>query len=344
MSGKLVVTATGSMENIMSARPSIFATHPLPPTVLDLLSPRYEVHEYRENGVIRPERLAAVCRELKVEAILLIGGRVTAEIVREASHLRAISTASVGYDHIDIRACTSRQIAVMTAMGSLEETTADLAFALLLAVARRIPEADCFVREGRWNYWDWELLWGANVHHKVLGLVGFGSIGQAMARRGLGFSMRILYYARRRVPEEIERELRAQLSDLETLLRESDFVSLHIPYADDTKNLIQARELGWMKPSAFLINTARGRVVNEQALVAALTTGRIAGAALDVYEHEPKVHPDLLKLGNVVLAPHIGSATRETRMEMVRIAAQNLLASMDGQRPPNLINPEIFGS
>ncbi|HTV55828.1 MAG TPA: D-glycerate dehydrogenase [Terriglobia bacterium] len=328
----------------MSTKRSIFATHALPPEVLELLSARCEVHEYRESGIIRPERLAAACRELNIEGILLIGGRITAEIIGEAKDLRAISTASVGYDHIDVAACTARRIAVTTATGSLEETTADLAFALLLAIARRIPEADSFLREGRWSHWDWELLWGANVHHKVLGLVGFGGIGRAMARRGLGFSMRILYHARRRVPKAIEGELRAQIIDLETLLRESDFVSLHVPYTLDTNHLIQARELSWMKPSAFLINTARGRVVDEQALVEALKTGKIAGAALDVYEQEPKVHPDLLKLENVVLTPHIGSGTRETRMEMVRVAAQNLLASMDGQRPPNLINHEIFGS
>jgi lactate dehydrogenase-like 2-hydroxyacid dehydrogenase len=328
----------------MSTKPTIFVTHALPSAVSELLSARCEVHEYRENGIVRPEQLAAVCRDLKVEGILLIGGRVTADVVREASDLRAVSTASVGYDHIDVAACTARRIPVMTAAGSLEETTADLAFALLLAVARRIPEADHFVRDGRWKHWDWNLLWGANVHHKTLGLVGFGSIGQAMARRGLGFSMRILYHARRQMPEGLEAELRAERRDLETLLRESDFVSLHVPFTVDTRHLIQARELSWMKSSAFLINTARGRVVDEEALVAALKTGRIAGAGLDVYEQEPRVHPELLGLENVVLAPHIGSATGETRMEMVRVAARNLLASMDGQRPPNLINPEILAS
>jgi glyoxylate reductase len=326
----------------MSTRPRIYATHALPSPAIELLSSRCEVHEYHEGGTIRPEQLAGICRELQIDGILLIGGRITADVVRKANHLRAISTASVGYDHIDLAACTARRIPVTTARGSLEETTADLAFALLLAVARRIAEADRFVRDGRWKHWDWELLWGANVHHKTLGLVGFGSIGQAMARRGLGFSMRILYNALRRIPQGLEAELRAQQSDLETLLRESDFVSLHVPYTVDTRHLIQARELSLMKPSAFLINTARGRVVDEEALVIALKTGRIAGAGLDVYEHEPKIDPELLKLGNVVLAPHIGSATAETRMEMVRVAAQNLLASIDGQRPPNLINPEIF--
>jgi glyoxylate reductase len=327
----------------MSLRHKIFATHTLPQVAMEILSDRCEVHEHRDKGPIRPEQLAAACRELRIEGVLLIGGRVTADVLREAGELRAVSTASVGYDHIDVAACTARRIPVSTATGSLEETTADLAFSLLLAVARRIAEADRYVRAGRWTHWDWELLWGANVHHKILGLVGFGAIGQAMARRGRGFSMRILYNSRGSVPEAVEAELRAQPADLETVLRESDFVSLHVPLTPDTSHLIQARELSWMKSSAFLINTARGRVVDEEALVAALKSGRIAGAGLDVYEHEPRVHPDLLKMENVVLAPHIGSATGETRVEMVKLAAQNLLASMDGERPRNLINPEVFG-
>jgi lactate dehydrogenase-like 2-hydroxyacid dehydrogenase len=311
---------------------------------MDPLAARCEAQVYRENGPIPPEQLAAICRDQQIEGILLVGGLVTAEVVREASHLRAISSASVGYDHIDVAACTARRIPVTTATGTLEETTADLAFALLLAVARRIVEGDRYVRDGRWNHWGWELLWGANVHHKTLGLIGFGNIGQAMARRGLGFSMRILYHARRRASDQVESELRAQYRSLEMLLRESDFVSLHIPFTAETRHLIQARELKWMKPTAFLINTARGRVLDEEALVAALKGGQIAGAGLDVYEHEPRVHPELLALENAVLVPHIGSGTGETRVEMAKMAVENLLASLDGRRPRNLINPEIFGS
>lgn len=323
-------------------KPKVFITHTAPAATMELLSAQCETRVHAEESSIRPEQLATVCREEQIEGILLIGGKVTADVVREASHLRAISSASVGYDHIDVAACTARRIPVTLATGSLEATTADFAFALLLAVARRVVEADRFVREGRWKQWDWELLWGANVHHKTLGLIGFGNIGQAMARRGLGFSMRILYHARRRVPEKLEAELQAQYRSLEALIRESDFVSLHVPFSAETHRLIQARELSWMKPAAFLINTARGRVVDEQALVEALRSGRIAGAALDVYEREPQLDPGLLRLANVVLAPHIGSGTRETREAMAMVAAQNLLMSLKGERPRNLINPEIF--
>ncbi len=326
----------------MPAKPKVFATHVLPAPVMNFLSGRCDVRVYPEPGPIRHEQLAALSREQEIEGILLIGGRVSAETVRAAGHLRVISSASVGYDHIDVAACTARRILVTTATGSLEESTADLAFALLLAAARRVVEADRFVRDGRWTHWDWELLWGAEVHHKTLGLIGFGNIGQAMARRGVGFSMRILYHARRRAVDAVERELKALYVELETLLRESDFVSLHVPFTAETRQLIQARELSWMKPSAFLINTARGRVLDEDALVAALQAGRLAGAGLDVFEHEPRVHPELLTMPNVVLLPHIGSAATETRERMAKLAAENLIAGLDGKRPSNLVNPEAL--
>lgn len=290
------------------------------------------------------QELAQVCREQKIEGLMVAGPRVTAELLEEATHLRAVAQMGVGYDNIDLAACTARRVIVTNAAGCLEETTADLAFALLLAAARRVVEADRFVREGRWTQWQWELLWGADVHHKTLGLYGFGNIGQAVARRAAGFSMRIIYHARRRVREDLERELEAQYVDRETLIRESDFLSLHVPLTAETGRLISARELGWMKPTAFLINTARGRVVDEVALVEALQEGRIAGAGLDVFEQEPKVHPELIKLPNVVLMPHVGSGTAETRTRMAATAAENLLVALAGRRPPNLINRELFTS
>jgi glyoxylate reductase len=331
-------------DGLMSERPKIFATHRLPTSAVEVLSARCDVLEHGESTIVRPDELAAICREQGIEGILLIGGRVTADVVREGTQLRAVSSASVGFDHIDLAACTARRIAVTTAVGSLEETTADLAFALMLAVARRIVEADRYVRDNRWKQWQWDLLWGANVHHKTLGIIGFGSIGQAVARRGRGFAMRILYHARRRVAQEIEAELQAQHVELESLLRESDFVSLHVPLTPETHHLIRARELHWMKLTAFLINTARGRVVDEEALVDALKNGQIRGAGLDVYEREPRIHAELLKLENVVLAPHIGSGTDETRNEMAKVAAENLVASLNGQRSPSLINPEVLSA
>jgi lactate dehydrogenase-like 2-hydroxyacid dehydrogenase len=215
-----------------------------------------------------------------------------------------------------------------------------LAFALLMAVARRLVEADRYVREGQWRYWQWGNMWGTNPSGKTLGIYGFGRIGQAVARRARGFSMRIIYHSIDRPTPEQEQELGAQFVDRETLLREADFLSLHVPLAPDTNHLITATELALMKPTAFLINTSRGKVVEEAALVEALQSKRIAGAGLDVFESEPQVHPALLAMANVVVTPHVGTATGETRLAMAMLAADNLLAALAGRRPPNLVNPE----
>lgn len=328
----------------MPGKWKVFATRPLARDVVNMLAERCEVQFYPEDTLMPPSQLAQTCREQKIEGLMVAGPRVTAGLLDEAPYLRAVAQMGVGYDNIDVAACTARRVIVTNAAGCLEETTADLAFALLLAVARRVVEADRFVREGRWTRWQWELLWGADVHHKTLGLYGFGNIGQAVARRAAGFSMRILYHARHRVPESLEREFEAQYVDRETLIRDSDFLSLHVPLTAETERLIGARELSWMKSTAFLVNTARGRVVDETALVEALQKGSLAGAGLDVFEQEPKVHPELIKLPNVVLMPHVGSGTAETRMRMAATAAENLLAALEGKRPPNLINTELFAS
>jgi glyoxylate reductase len=248
----------------------------------------------------------------------------------------------VGYDNIDVAACTRRGIPVTNTAGVLEETTADLAFALLLAAARRVVEGDRYVRQGQWKQWEWGLLWGADVHHKTLGIYGFGHIGQAVARRGRGFSMRILYHSRHQAPEALRNELGAELVDRETLLRESDFLSLHVPLTPETHHLIASRDFALMKSSALLINTTRGKVVDEEALVSALEARRIAGAGLDVFEREPQLHPALARMSNVVLMPHVGSATAETRFNMAMFAAENLLAALDGRRPHNVVNPEVY--
>ncbi len=284
--------------------------------------------------------LAEACRE--VEGLLVIGARVTEEIVRQATNLRAVSNTGVGYDNIDVAACTRRRIPVTNTAGILEDTTADLAFALLSAVARRVVEGDRFVRAGRWREWQFGLLHGGDIHHKTLGLVGFGHIGQAMARRARGFSMRVLYHTRHRVAETIERELEAKYVERDKLVEESDFVSLHVPLTAETRHLMGKRELALMKPTAFLINTARGPVVDEEALVEALEAKRIAGAGLDVFEHEPQVHSKLLEMPNVVLMPHVGSATAETRFNMARLAAENLLQLLDGHRPARVVNQEVY--
>jgi glyoxylate reductase len=224
----------------------------------------------------------------------------------------------------------------------LTDTTADFAWTLLMATARRLVEADRYTREGRFRQWEYMLLLGGDVHGKTLGVVGFGRIGRAMARRALGFGMRVLYQDAVPADPGTERELNATRVDLATLLRESDFVTLHTPLIAETRHLINADSLRTMKKTAYLINAARGPVVDEAALVQALTEGRIAGAGLDVFEEEPTVHPGLIGLPNVVLAPHIASASHETRLKMATLAVENCLAVLEGKTPPTPVNPEVL--
>jgi len=321
-------------------KPKVFVTRPLPSPALELLSSGCQVRTFPKDEAIPVSQLSEECRD--VEGILVNSARVNEEVLRAAPKLRAISNCGVGYDNINVEACNRRGIPITNTAGSLEETTADLAFALLLATARRAIEADRYVREGRWDRWQWGLLHGLDVHHKTLGLLGFGGIGQPMARRGRGFSMRILYFARHRVADSIERELHAQYADLETVLRESDFLSLHVPLTPETHHVIDGNTLSLMKKTAIIVNTARGPVVDEKALVEALKSRKIAGAGLDVFEGEPHINPELLGLDNVVMAPHIGSATAETRLNMAMLAVRNLLEILAGQRPRSVVNPEIY--
>jgi len=245
--------------------------------------------------------------------------------------LKVVSNVAVGYNNIDVAAARKRGVVVTNTPDVLTETTADFAFTLLMAAARRVVEADRYVRAGNWKTWKWDLLWGADIHGKTLGVVGFGRIGRAVARRGLGFGMRVLYYDTVRAETAAERELDATAVDMDTLLRESDFVTLHTLLTPDTRHLINERTLRLMKKTAILINAARGPVVDEAALVRALSEKWIAGAGLDVFEEEPKIHPGLLPLDNVTLAPHIASASGETRIAMASLAVRNCLAVLDGK-------------
>jgi glyoxylate reductase len=322
-------------------KPKVLITRPVQQAAIDEVATRCEVLVHDIDEPMPAELLARAMRE--VHAVMPCGLRVGQEALDNASKLRVVANIGVGYDNIDVVGCTRRRILVTNTPDVLTEATADLAFALTLAAARRVVEGDRFVRQEHWPHWQWNFLWGSEMHGKTLGLYGFGRIGQAMARRGRGFSMRILYHARHRVPENIETELAAQWVDRDTLLRESDFLSLHVPLTPETRQSISRNEFALMKPTAYVINTARGIIIEEQALVEALEAGKIAGAGLDVYEHEPRVHPALIAMNNVVLLPHIGSATAETRLRMALLAAANLLAALDGQRPPNLVNPEAFG-
>jgi glyoxylate reductase len=277
--------------------------------------------------------------------LTLLTDRVDDELLdRAGPQLKVVSNFAVGFDNIDVPACTRRKLPVGNTPGVLTETTADLAWALLMAAARRLVEADRYVREGKWKTWGPMLLMGPDVHGATIGIVGFGRIGQAVARRAKGFGMRIVYHDLLRVPKSVEAEFDATYMTLEGLLAESDFVSLHTVLSPDTKGLINAERLGWMKPTAVLVNTSRGPVVDSMALVAALRDGTIAAAALDVTDPEPLPadHP-LVGLDNCLVVPHIASASRATRGKMASMAAANNLAGLRGDRLPTPVNPEVYG-
>lgn len=270
--------------------------------------------------------------------------RIDAEVMDAAGDgLKVIANMAVGYDNVNVEAATERGVVVTNTPGVLDETTADTAFMLLLAAARRLGEAERFLRAGKWGAWGPKQFTGPDVWGKTLGIIGFGRIGQAVARRARGFGMEVLYTARSR-KEDAERELGARRRELDDLLRESDFVSVNTPLTNETRYLIGGAELEAMKPTAVLVNTSRGPVVDEAALAEVLEEKRIFAAGLDVYEEEPEVHPKLLELENVVLAPHIGSASIETRDRMAAMAAENLRAVLEGEAPPNPVNPEVSAS
>ena len=259
--------------------------------------------------------------------------KIDGEVMDAAGNdLKVVANMAVGYDNIDVEAASERGVVVTNTPGVLDETTADVAFMLVLAAARRLGEAERLLRAGRWEWWGPKQLRGQDVWGKALGIVGMGRIGRAVARRGKGFGMEILYHNRSR-DESAEGELGARYLELEDLLREADFVSIHTPLTPETRHLIGAEQLGMMKPSSVLVNTSRGPVVDEDALADALAEERIFAAGLDVYEEEPKVHPKLLDLENVVLAPHIGSASFETRDRMATLAAENVAAVLRGEKP-----------
>jgi glyoxylate reductase len=321
-------------------QPKVLITRPIQQSVIDQISRHCDVQVHPVDEPMPPELLASSMRD--VDGVMPAGVRISKEIIDAAPRLRVVSNIAVGYDNIDVEACNRKHILVTNTAGVLTEATADLAFALLLAVGRRVAEGDRYVRNGHWKQWEWNCLWGTEMHGKTLGLYGFGRIAQATARRARGFSMRILYHARHRASASVEKEFAAEFVDRETLLRQSDFLSLHVPLTPETRHAIGARELALMKPSAFIINAARGPIVDEEALVQALRVGRLAGAGLDVFENEPQVHPALMGMENVTLSPHVGSATAETRLRMALLASENLLAALRGERPPNLVNPEAW--
>jgi len=275
--------------------------------------------------------------------LTLLTDKIDANLMDAAPKLKVVSNYAVGFDNIDIAEATKHGIVVGNTPGVLTETTADFAFALLMAAARRVAEADAFTKKGKWKTWGPQLLLGQDIHHATLGIIGLGRIGMEMAKRGKGFNMRVLYYDTYRRTNEEEKELGVEYVDLETLLYNSDFVSLHTPLLPQTYHMIGAAEFALMKPTAVLINTSRGPVVNEKALYEALKSGRIFAAGIDVIESEP-ISPDdpLLTLDNIVIAPHIASGSVNTRRNMAIIAAENLIAGLRGEVPPKCVNPEAI--
>ncbi|HHF55758.1 MAG TPA: D-glycerate dehydrogenase [Thermoplasmatales archaeon] len=315
----------------------IFITRRLPEEGLKMLD-EHEVEIFEGDAPPSKQEIIEGTRG-KDALICLLTDKIDSEVMNASSNLKIIANYAAGYDNIDIDEATKRGIFVTNTPGVLTETVADLAWALILAAARRIVEGDKFMREGKFKGWAPMLLLGSDVYGKTLGIVGAGRIGQAVAKRAKGFNMRILYYSRKR-KENFEKECNAEYVDLETLLREADFVSLHTPLTPETYHMIGEKELKMMKSSAYLINTGRGKCVDEKALVKALKEGWIRGAALDVFENEPEIEPELKELENVVLTPHIGSASYETRSRMAVMVAENVLAALKGEIPPNCINPE----
>jgi glyoxylate reductase len=290
----------------------------------------------------RPQRAEVLRRVADREGLIcLLTEKIDDELLAAAPRLRSVANVAVGFDNIDVEACTRRNIAVSNTPGVLDETTADFAWTLLMAIARRLIEGDALARSGEWKGWNLDQLCGADVWGKTLGILGFGRIGRAIARRASGFGMRVIYSDAARAPSEVESELRAEYMERDAVLRQADFVSLHVPLLPDTRGLIGPRELALMKPTAFLINTSRGPVVQEAALIAALEQRQIAGAALDVYEREPQIGHGLLR-PNVVLAPHLASGSLETRTRMATMAVENTIAFFEGRRPPNILNPAVW--
>jgi len=324
------------------SKPKVLVTRPLFPAARAILDKHFEVEYWTQaDRIPRGELLRRVAD--KDALVCLLTEKADEELLAAAPKLRVVATVSVGYDNIDVPACTRRKVVATHTPGVLDETTADFAWTLLMAIARRLVEGDAWMRSGAWPGWDLDQLLGGDVWGKTLGIIGFGRIGRGVARRAQGFQMRILYNDQARAALEAEKELHAEFADRDRLLRESDFVTLHVPLLPETRHLISKDAFEKMKRTAYLINTSRGPVVDEAALAEALDQKKIAGAALDVYEHEPKVHPALVARKDVILAPHIASATVETRTKMAVMAATNAAALFEGRRPPNALNADALG-
>ncbi len=324
------------------SRPSVLVARAVFPDVVERLRAHFDVDDNPGDTIFTKVELAK--RLAGKEGAFTTGSeRIDAEVLDASPRLRVVANMAVGYNNFDIAACTARGVLATNTPDVLTETTADFGFALMMASARRMAESEHFLRRGEWTKWSYDMFTGSDVHGATLGILGMGRIGQAIARRGaLGFGMTVIYHNRSRLPAADEAPIGARYVDKPTLLREADHLVLVLPYSAASHHAIGAAELAWMKPTATLTNIARGGIVDDAALAVALRERRIAAAGLDVFEGEPSVHPGLLTLPNVVLTPHIASATVATRRAMADLAADNLIAALTGGVPPTPINPEVL--
>jgi glyoxylate/hydroxypyruvate/2-ketogluconate reductase len=320
-------------------KPKVLVTREVFDETLHYLAVHCEIDSNQEDIALTPDVLAERLAD-KEGVICSLTDRIDSALLERCPKLKVVANIAVGYNNIDVTACSAHGIAATNTPGVLDDSTADLAWTLMLGAARRITEVERKVRAGEWTGWRLKQWLGTDVHHATLGIIGMGRIGQAIARRAGGFEMRVLYHNRKRIAEEIEQKLNASWASLDQLLREADFIVLQVPYSPETHHLIGAAQLAKMKPGAILINSTRGGVVDDEALITALRDGTIRAAGLDVFENEPKLNPGFLELDNVVLAPHIGSSTEATRRAMAMTAAKNAVAALMDGTPPNLINPQ----
>ncbi|MBT8603203.1 D-glycerate dehydrogenase [Polynucleobacter paneuropaeus] len=323
-------------------KPKIFIARAIFADALPQLEESFEVTSNQSDEVLTPEELQKALEGM--DGALVSGGdRIDAKVLSAAKDLKIVANIAVGYNNLDIPAMTAAGVMGTNTPDVLTDTTADFGFALMMAAARRVTESEHWLRAGKWEKWAlFNNPLGVDIHHSTLGIIGMGRIGQAIAKRGLGFGMKVIYCNRKRLPEALEQECGATHVSKEELLKTADHIILVLPYSAESHHTIGEKELSLMKPTATLTNIARGGIVNDLALAQALKAGKIFGAGLDVFEGEPKVIPELLACSNVVLAPHVGSSTEQTRRAMMNLAIKNLRAGLAGQRPPNLINTDLM--
>jgi gluconate 2-dehydrogenase len=319
-------------------KPKILVTREIFDDVLDYLAGHFEVSANQSDTPMNPPTLAKNLAD-KSGVMTTLMDRVDAALLSNCPTLKAVCNIAVGFNNIDLEACSRAGVMATNTPGVLDDSTADFTWALILATARRVVESDAHLRSGQWKGWYLKQFLGADVHHATLGILGFGRIGSKVARRALGFDMTVLYHNTRQADPDLERACNATFVSKDEILARSDILTLHVPYSPSTHHIIGSSELAVMKPGSILINAARGGVVDDEAMVEALKSGRLAGAGLDVFENEPALNPALISMKNVVLTPHIASSSAATRHAMAILAARNLVAALTTGKPPNLLNP-----